>query len=199
MSLLFETIRIQDGVIYNIGHHNQRMNQSRKLLLGCNNSIDLKSLIIVPENSRKGIYKCRVVYRTEIENNSFEPYIPRLINSLKLVDDNTICYEHKFSDRKPLEQLSLKRGHCDEILIVKNGSLTDTSFSNIVFFDGIQWITPLNPLLQGTMRSYLLAEGYISEKKISVRDLRYYQKARLINAMLPLDSGSDIEISRIGY
>jgi len=199
MSLLFETIRIQDGVIYNLKRHSQRMNQSRELLLGCIDFIDLKNFITIPEAFSKGKFKCKVVYSTEIENISFEPYTPRSIHSLKLIDSNSIIYDHKFSDRKLLDELSRKRGQCDEILIVKNGSITDTSFSNIVFFDGIHCITPLNPLLRGTMRSYLLAEGYILEKEISVHDLRYYQKARLINAMLPFDSGSDIEIDNISY
>jgi len=196
---LFETIRIQDGVIYNLKRHSQRMNHSRKLLLGCKDFIDLKNFITIPEAFSKGKIKCKVVYSAEIENISFEPYTPRSIHSLKLIDCNSIIYNHKFCDRKLLDELRRKRDQCDEILIVKNGSITDTSFSNIVFFDGLNWVTPLRPLLHGTMRSYLLAEGYILEKEISVNDLRYYQKARLINAMLPLDSGSDIEIDNISY
>jgi 4-amino-4-deoxychorismate lyase len=199
MSLLFETIRIQDGVIYNLLHHNQRMYQSRKLLLGLTDFIDLINYIKIPVTFSKGKFKCKVVYQTEIEHISFEPYLPRTINSLRLVDDNSICYKHKFSDRKQLDELSIKRGNYDEILIVKNGLITDTSFSNIVFYDGFHWVTPVNPLLHGTMRSYLLSNGKISEKEIPGNELRHYQKARLINAMLPLDSGLDIELERIGY
>jgi 4-amino-4-deoxychorismate lyase len=199
MSLLFETIRVADGVIFNLASHNQRMNQSRKLLLGCSDFIRLENFITIPKSFAKGIYKCKVLYRTEIEHIGFEPYMPRQIHSLKLVDDNSICYPHKFTDRKQLDELSGKRGGFDEILIVRNGSITDTSFSNIVFFDGQQWLTPLSPLLHGTMRSYLLANGLIAEKEITVSDLRQYNKARLINAMLPIDSGSDIAIANIGY
>ena len=52
------------------------------------------------------------------------------------------------------------RGACDEILIIKDGHITDTSISNIVFRlpDG-WWLTPFTPLLKGIMRTYLLESG----------------------------------------
>jgi 4-amino-4-deoxychorismate lyase len=81
-----------------------------------------------------------------------------VIESLKLVEDNTISYRHKYSDRSHLLELMNMRGDCDDILIVKDGYITDTSFSNIVFFDGDKWVTPARPLLRGTMRESLLTK-----------------------------------------
>ena len=37
----------------------------------------------------------------------------------------------------------------DEILITRNGLLTDTSIANIALFNGKEWHTPKHPLLKG--------------------------------------------------
>ena len=199
MSLLFETIRVQDGVLQNMEYHNSRLNHSRKELYKSADIIDLQQVIQIPSDIKKGIYKCRVSYSKEIKTIEFELYVPRTIKSLRLIEANTIFYNYKYTNRGRLNELLTKRERFDEILIVKNGYITDTSYSNIVFFDGAQWYTPSTPLLQGTMRSFLLKNGLISEMKIKVADLKQFQKARLINAMIPFESGKDIKIEKIGY
>jgi 4-amino-4-deoxychorismate lyase len=82
----------------------------------------------------------------------------------------------------------------DEILIIKNGFVTDTSFSNIVFFDGIKWITPSTYLLNGTQRQQLLQQGAIIEEEIRPSDLKHFRFAKLINAMLDLETSPSIDI-----
>ena len=199
MSLLFETIRVQDGVLQNMEYHNSRLNHSRQALYKSTDIIDLHQVIQIPSDIIKGIYKCRVSYSKEIKTIEFELYVPRTIKSLRLIEANTIFYNYKYTNRCRLNELLTKRERFDEILIVKNGYITDTSYSNIVFFDGTQWYTPSTPLLQGTMRSFLLKNNVISEMKIKVADLKQFQKARLINAMIPFESGKDIKIEKIGY
>jgi 4-amino-4-deoxychorismate lyase len=199
MSLLFETIRVQDGALQNMEYHNSRLNHSRKALYKSTDIIDLQQIIEIQPDIKKGIYKCRVSYSKEIKTIDFELYVPRTIKSLRLIEANTIFYNYKYTNRGRLNELLTKRERFDEILIVKNGYITDTSYSNIVFFDGAQWYTPSTPLLQGTMRSFLLKNNVISEMKIKVADLKQFQKARLINAMIPFESGKDIKIEKIGY
>jgi 4-amino-4-deoxychorismate lyase len=199
MSHLFETIRVLDGKLQNIIYHNARLNQSRKVLFNVSDSVQLEECIRIPSEMSIGIYKCKVLYDREIQNILFEPYIKRTIRSLKLIEDNTITYNFKFTDRDQLNQLLGRKENCGDILIVKDNLITDTSFSNIIFFDGTQWITPSTPLLQGTMRSFLLKEKIIVEKEINLTDLKYFKKARLINAMLPFESGSDIQIENIKF
>jgi 4-amino-4-deoxychorismate lyase len=92
-----------------------------------------------------------------------------------------------------------RRGDCDDILIVKDGYITDTSFSNIVFFDGEKWVTPARPLLRGTMRESLLKRNLIGEENITVDDLNKIKEARLINAMLPLETGTAIQVENIRF
>ena len=199
MSLLFETIRLQDGVLQNIEYHNARLNNSRKSLYKSPEEFDLKQIIQIPSTCMQGLYKCRVTYSKEIKSIDFEPYIPHVIKSLRLIEDNTISYDYKYTNRGSLNKLLTKRERFDEIIIVKKGYITDTSYSNIIFFDGIKWVTPSTPLLRGTMRSFLIDNNMISEMEIKVADLKNFKKARLINAMIPFESGKDIKIEKIGY
>jgi len=199
MSLLFETIRMQDGILQNMEYHNVRLNYSRKALYKSPDTIDLEQVIQIPSDCRLGLYKCKVTYSREVKSVEFKPYVPRIIKSLRLIEDNTIIYNYKYTNRGRINALLTKRERFDEILIVKNGFITDTSYSNIIFFDGTQWFTPSTPLLKGTMRSFLLKKNLITEKVIKVADLKQFQKARLINAMIPFESGKDILIAKIGY
>jgi len=200
MSLLFETIRLQDGVLHNLEYHNSRLNHSRKELFDIEESIDLEKLIQIPSTCKQGLYKCKVIYgNKEVQKFEFQPYKPRTIKSLRLIEDNNISYSYKYTNRGSINRLLTKRERYDDILIIKEGYITDTSFSNILFFDGDQWLTPATPLLRGTMRSYLIENKFIAETAIKVSDLKLFQKARLINAMNPFDSKRDIKIEKIGY
>ena len=197
MCLLFETIRIHNGVPENLHYHQARLNQAMQHFFEGVPPIELLHHIQVPAGCKQGIFKCRVTYGRQVTSVDFEAYTPKVISSLKLVEDNTIPYPHKFTDRSTLNALREMRGNCDEILIVKNGLITDTSFSNIVFSDGKSWFTPSKPLLPGTMRSFLLQRNFVSEAEIRPADLHRYTIARLINAMLPLETSKDIPVANI--
>ncbi|MEI8047995.1 MAG: aminotransferase class IV family protein [Bacteroidota bacterium] len=199
MSPLFETIRIKDGVLQNLEYHNSRMNHCRKILFGASRPLNLENIIRIPNENRQGIYKCKIIYTKNIEQQSFELYTARSIDSLKLVTDDSIAYQYKTTDRSRLDKLFAQREKFDDVLIIKNGFITDTSFSNIIFYDGSQWLTPSNPLLNGTMRAHLLKYKLIAEKVIKAGDLPLFRKARLINAMLPFEMGSDVEIENIRF
>ncbi len=197
MSLLFETIRLIDGIPQNMRFHAIRFAASWNDHFGIAGCPVLEKAIQVPAEYSKGIARCRVEYGKQIEEITFSLYVPKVIRSLKLIADDTIEYNYKYTDRERLNLLLEKRQHCDEILIVKNGCITDTSFSNIVFLEGENWVTPQRPLLRGTMREYLLSKHIITEKAVQVTDLAHFSKARLVNAMLPFRSGTDIPIDSI--
>lgn len=67
--------------------------------------------------------------------------------------------------------LAAQKGDCDEIIIIKNGLVTGTSFTNIAIYKDGKWITPKHPLLLGTKRAALLEKGIIQEADITVDDL----------------------------
>lgn len=184
MCRLIETMKISNGKIFNIDYHNHRMNKSRQILFGFAGKIELRECLVVPEDLNEGLYKCRLVYAEKIESVEIKPYIIRPVQSLKLIDGSGIDYDHKFAERTQIENLFAQRGACDDVLIIKNGHITDTSICNIAFFNSNRWYTPEHPLLKGTKRQSLLDENVIFEKQISVTDLNKFQKICLFNAMI---------------
>ncbi|HXP49726.1 MAG TPA: aminotransferase class IV family protein [Bacteroidia bacterium] len=194
MYLLIESIKVVDGQLQNIAYHNKRFNRGRRELWNCKDDLDIKTIVKVPSGATKGLYKCTVSYNTGIVNVQFQVYNIRKIASLKIITANDIDYSYKYADRNSLNKLFAQRENCDEILIVKNQLITDTSFSNIVFFDGDKWFTPDTPLLKGTKREKLLHEGLIKEASLKLDDLRNFNRASLINAMLDIgDSTIDVK------
>jgi 4-amino-4-deoxychorismate lyase len=75
------------------------------------------------------------------------------------------------------------KGNYDDILIVKNAYITDSSYANILFYDGGKWFTPHMPLLAGTCRARLLKESKICEMKIKIDDIKKFESFCLINAL----------------
>ena len=196
MSLLVETIKVDDGKLLNICYHNERMGRSLKDLFGIKGDVHLEKIIDVPQNALKGVYKCRVIYDEKNVEIEFIPYVLRPVRSLRLVNDDNISYSYKFTDRTKIERLMDQRGGSDDILIIKNGMVTDTSYSNVIFRDKIgNWVTPSTCLLKGTRRLNLLKNRIITETDIRVSDLKYYNEIRLINAMIGIGDSEKIQIT----
>lgn len=162
------------------------MNKSRHDLFQIDKVIGLQDQISIPLEFQTGIYKCRVVYNENIETIEFIPYILKPVRSLKIIRGD-IDYSYKFEDRSSIKELFSKRENCDDILIVKNNLVTDTSYCNIVFYRDGSWFTPSSPLLNGTKRQKLLDEGIITAEEITIKDIHHYERASLINSMLDLE------------
>ena len=80
-----------------------------------------------------GLYKLRVVYGRVVVSVSLAPYKEPVSLSLKIVERNDIDYSFKYEDRSVFADLLQYKGDCDDILIVKDGLVTDTSYGNIVY------------------------------------------------------------------
>ncbi len=197
MFQLFETIKCNNGKLFNIEWHNRRFNNARKTCFNIENEIDLNKTVSIPENAKSGLFRCRITYSKNIDKIEFIPHQFREIKNLKLVEDNSIDYRFKYSNRKTLDNLFAKRGNCDDILIIKNGLVTDTSTANIIFYDGKKWWTPDTPLLRGTQRAKLLSEKKIFKCRITLDNLNKFEKIGLINAMWDFDIMPVIDIIRI--
>jgi 4-amino-4-deoxychorismate lyase len=177
---LLETIKIENGEIFNLSYHQKRFDKSRQDLFNINTPIDLSSLIDPP---LEGLYRCRVIYEQDIESIEYIPYRAKQIHTLKVIS-STISYDHKFLNRDTFTSLLEDNPDFDEIIIEKEGYITDTTISNLAFYDGEQWFTPHTPLLEGTMRAKLLDEGFLHTRNIKKGDLALYTQVALINAML---------------
>ncbi len=165
-------------------YHEGRIRESRQNLLGLPGTIPLNEHLQVPLEFTKGLVKCRMVYSDTVHNITFSRYKPAPVRSLKIVHSDTIDYSYKYEDRSGLDILKSKREKCDDILIVKNHKISNTSFTNLVLYDGYRWVTPAAPLLNGTCRQRLLEEQLIIEDDIHINDLERFTHVSLINAML---------------
>lgn len=192
MSLLLETIKLENGKLANLSYHNQRFNHAREKLFSLSPQ-DLSELIKIPSQYKQGLYRCRVVYGKEIKKIDFVAHKPRQIKSLQVVYDNSIRYSYKYADRKHLQKLVDQRRNSDEIIIIKNHLVTDCSIGNLVFFDGEKWLTPNRPLLEGTQRQKLIDQRQIFPARITKYDLWNFQEAGIINVFYDLTNMSHIK------
>jgi len=197
MFRFIETIRYQNGVLHHMEYHNERFNRTRKEFCKCHKYKKIEDIIEIPSGLSSTVYKCRLIYGRLIEKTEFLPYRIKEITQLKLVYNDTIDYSWKFKDRQAIDELMKQRGECDDIIIVKNGHLTDASYANLAFYDGDQWYTPASPLLKGIMRTMLLDKGLLREADIRPEDIKRYSKIRLINSMMDLDEGIELNTSAI--
>jgi len=193
---LLETIYLRDGLFRNLPYHEARMNKSITTLYSGNNVIDLNSYLNSIHVPASGLFKTRVIYEAEIRKVEFVPYTVKPVRSLKLVHSDAITYDHKFLDRSLLHDLYNQRGELDEILIVKNGFITDTSYSNVIFRKDKKWFTPKHYILNGTMRQHLLDNGMIMDAEIDIHNFFEYESVKLVNAMLGME-GEEIPVESI--
>ena len=195
-SLFIETLKVVDGQFVCPEFHLKRMESTQQEVFGRTAPLQLEETMI-PIDKRQGVVKCRIIYGTEVQQIDYEFYHRRSIQSLKLVDGGLIDYHLKYADRTVFTQLLEQRGHCDEILIIRQGEITDTSFSNVVFYDGVNYVTPRSFLLNGTKRQFLLQTGRIIERRIGVEDLKNYEYLYLINAMLEIEDCVKVDLYQI--
>lgn len=197
MCQLVESLKLKDGIIQNLEYHQSRMNRSMEELFPDGEKINLAKTISIPENCVSGLFKVRVVYGSGVEKIEIEPYLFRTIQSLKVVYHESIDYHLKYTNRQVLQELFAQRGNCDDIVIIKDGFVTDSFAANFLLSDGEKWFTPTTPLLNGTKRQMLIDQGIIIEMEIREEDIRSYQKIGLINAMIDFDEMPVINIDRI--
>lgn len=194
MSLLLETIRVANRTFENLFYHQQRVEKAARQHFPYAPPVSLERELIIPDSLDNNIYKCRVLYGAKINRIEFLPYMIHPVQSLALVEvPSETDYSFKWADRSWIEQL--KQGiAADDILMVKNGLLTDTSYANIALWDGYEWFTPRLPLLEGTKRARLLAEGVLKIADIKPQSLGDFQCLRLLNAMIDFKESPVISI-----
>ncbi len=188
-----ESIRVEDGRIPLLDHHQNRMDRTL-FHYGKNTGPSLKDLIHVPENRQEGITKCRVIYSLDkVIQIEFLPYQVRKIHSVSLFDIGDRTYPFKFSDRAWIEDVLRKSG-TEEVIMHQKGRITDASYANLVFLNGDRWVTPIAPLLHVVRRQTLLLDGIISEEELTTDDLSGFSHVKLINAMMTWEESPVLDL-----
>ncbi len=186
MSQFIESIKIEDQEIFLLDLHQKRVNETFAHF-GKEGSIDLQKIFTNLNVDENGLYKLRIAY--DLNKNvrtQLIPYAIPEITNFQLVENNTYDYSFKFEDRKEFERMKAK-AKTEEIIIVKNNHITDTSFSNLLFLKGKEWFTPKTYLLNGVQRQNLLKGNKIKEAEINLKNLKDFSHFQIINAMNDFD------------
>lgn len=174
-----ETVRAENGGFACLQWHQRRLDRTLAVH-GIAAGYDLKTLLHAPE---AGVWRCRVLYDADRFEVEYFPYHPRRVDRLMPVVHDAIDYRYKHADRSLLAALFDRRGAADDVLIVKGGLVTDTSVANTAFFDGTRWLTPERPLLEGTCRARLIAEGFLHPARITLQAALAAEKVAVMNAL----------------
>lgn len=177
--LLFETIQVIDGIPQRLAYHQRRAELSCASIL--------PPLEEVIPSLPPGEWRIHIPYHSGgwiREGIRTDLYQPRKIRSLKIVE-TSLEYSLKREDRSCFEAIKKQHPEADELILTREGRITDTTFSNLVFGAPGHWITPDTYLLRGTRREALLRNGEITAAPLRTQDLPSFPYASLINAMLP--------------
>lgn len=180
-----ESIKLLNGDVYHLAYHQERVCRTFSHFFPSEKVLSLQEIISKIALPAIGKYKIRIVYSKDNLIVEIHPYHIKPINTIKCVNADEYDYSYKFLNREFLNTLKQTSG-ADEVIFLKNGKVTDSSYANIIFFDGKQWLTPSFFLLNGTCRQRLLNEGKITEVPIYYTDIQNFEQIGFINAMLDI-------------
>lgn len=199
MYQFIETICYEKGQFQRLELHNERCNKTRSHFFGTQPALKLELHLQLPLHLIDRKVKCTVTYGIDIISIEYVSYEIKPVKSLQLVTDNAIDYAFKFADRTPLSLLSKYKGQSDDILIIKNGLITDTSYANAVYLNNNTWYSQKKPLLLGTRLQYYLNEKRVTPTLLTPDDLSYFSEVRIINAMISIEDSPIIPIESIHF
>ncbi|QIY91853.1 aminotransferase class IV [Chryseobacterium gallinarum] len=196
MSQFIESIKVEDQEIFLLELHQKRVDQTFSHF-GKEGSIDLAKIFKSLQHDEDGLFKLRIAYDLDKKiRTQMIPYAIPEINDFQLVENNSFDYSFKFEDRKELDKMKMK-AKAEEIIIVKNNHITDTSFSNLLFLKGKDWFTPDSYLLNGVQRQNLLKHKKIKETEITLQNIKQFSHFQIINALNDFDDMFIYPIDRI--
>lgn len=173
----FETIKVKDGKLLNLKYHQKRLDKTRDFF-GFSNKLELKECNF--NLPKYGDFRLRVDYANEIKSFTVQKFISREFREFTILNSD-IEYEFKYTNRDKLDALKTDD---KEVIIVKNGFLTDTTIANIALCRNGTWVTPKKPLLKGTTRSRLIDGGFLKCENLTIEDLKKAENFAIMNALI---------------
>ena len=196
MCRFIESIKVEDQKAFLIELHQKRVNETFSHY-GKECGINLQDIFTNLNVDEDGLYKLRISY--DLESNyqtQLIPYAIPEIDDFQIVEVDNLDYRFKYEDRVVFQNLKTKT-KAEEIVIIIDGYVTDTSFSNLVFLKDKEWFTPKTYLLNGVQRQNLLASGKIKELEITLDNIKEFSHFQIINAMNDFDDMFEYPISKI--
>lgn len=178
----FETLRLLNGELCQVEFHLERVQKTQEAFF-TGAGFEVNALYNAIKDYPEGLFKVRVDYDSAITGIRVDMYEIQPHRKLGIVDAGDFSYPFKFADRDFFRETLNGCPDCDDVLFLKDGCVTDTTYCNIALFDGREWVTPATFLLPGTKRAALLHSGALRETLVTVHDLPGYQAIAFINAM----------------
>jgi len=178
----FETLRLLNGELCQVEFHLERVQKTQEVFF-TGAGFEVNALYNAIKDYPEGLFKVRVDYDSAITGIRVDMYEIQPHRKLGIVDAGDFSYPFKFADRDFFRETLNGCPDCDDVLFLKDGCVTDTTYCNIALFDGREWVTPATFLLPGTKRAALLHSGALRETRVTVHDLPGYQAIAFINAM----------------
>ena len=195
--MFLETIRVQDGHAHHVADHIDRMHRTALHFGFSTPALPADLDALVPHDLRTGIVRCRIVYGHTLREITFTPYRRRRLERLIAVDAGAMDYAFKYADRSPLARPQIPLTEADELLFVRDGYVTDTSYTNLILRRGDELVTPDTFLLDGTCRRRLLRTAQVRTAQVRLSDLSAYDELLLVNAMMPLGEALRLPASSV--
>ncbi len=102
------------------------------------------------------------------------------------VDPSDMWLFHKTTRRAPYERRRERRPDVEDVLLVNDrGQVTESTIANLAVRLEGEWVTPPIDagLLPGTYRTVLVQEGRLTERPVSMDDLRGAEELALVSSV----------------
>ncbi len=193
----FESIAILNNHIQNLDLHQSRVNQTFFNYYPKQKPHELISLISINTKSSSPLIKVKFKYNANRSKIEYTEYSTIIHNQFLLYEIPELQYHYKYSDRILFNYFDVPAAHQSEIIFIKNGFITDSRYSNLIFHDGYQWIIPEHTLLNGTQRKFCMENNKFNISKIHHSQLNSFKEFKLINAMNNFQNAANYSISLI--
>nr|WP_106780267.1 aminodeoxychorismate synthase component I [Lysinibacillus timonensis] len=190
---LLESLLLKDGQYFLLQEHLERLKNSAKYFKFPFELEKIKeTLQHYAEQYQDGEFKIRFLLHKDGQNTIEAQPITKLQMPLKVIlsdeplnKDNRFLY-HKTTNRSVYTQFKNKYPQATDVLLWnEDGELTEFTNGNVVLeIDGMLWTPPISSgLLAGTYREFLIKEGKIHERILTISDLKKSTKCWLINSV----------------
>ncbi|WP_066369105.1 aminodeoxychorismate synthase component I [Neobacillus fumarioli] len=190
---LLESLLLKDGEFFLMQEHLNRLKNSAHYFGFPFHLEEIwRNLLDFAGQHLRGEYKVRLLIDQKGEWTMEAQPLTELPSPFKIVladepiDKNNPFIYHKTTNREVYSHFQRKFPHASDVLLWnEEGELTEFTNGNVVLEmdDGLRTPPVTSGLLAGTFREKLLKEGKISEKRLTVEDLKKSSRVWFINSV----------------
>lgn len=189
---LLETIRLEEGEIFLVEKHLERLLASANYFsIPADREAISQTLNQAKEHYPKGIWRIRLTLNNNAESEiSVRPLTDSKLHKVRLAQQaiykENIFHYHKTTHRLLYQEHQIDDpDYLDTLLFNNQNEVTEFTIGNIVVeINGVLYTPPISAgLLPGTFRQQLLERKVIQEKQILKQDLPNCERIWLINSV----------------